>query len=354
MPKDTPPAPAAAPVTAPAPAAAPVTAPAPAQALATPAALAASSTLTPAAGVTTVAGALPKDRQGLAIALMCAVSVVFALQDALSRHLAGAYAPVFVVMLRYWFFALFVVTVAARGPGGLARAARSRRPVLQIVRGLLLVAEVVIMVEAFVRLGLVETHALFTAYPLLVVALSGPMLGERVGWRRWSAVAIGFVGILIILQPGLRVFSPWAVLPLTASLMFAIYGLLTRLVARDDPASVSFFWTGVAGAVGITVVGLSQWQPMAAADWPWMIALCMGAVVSHWMLIRAYELAEASSLQPFAYLQLVWVSIIGVVMFGETVKPNVIIGAAIIVAAGLFTWWRAQVAARAQRRGPTP
>ncbi len=336
-----------------APDAAPVTAPAPAEVLVTPAALAASSSLTPAAGVTTVAAAVPKDRQGQAIALMCGVSVVFALGDAMSRHLVAIYPAVFVVMLRYWFFALFVITIAARSPGGLARAARSRRPVLQIVRGLLLVAEVVIVVEAFVRLGLVETHALFTAYPLLVVALSGPMLGERVGWRRWSAVAVGFVGILIILQPGLRVFSPWSVLPLTGSLMFAVYGLLTRLVARDDPASVSFFWTGVAGAVGITVVGLSHWQPMAAADWPWMIALCLGAVVSHWMLIRAYELAEASSLQPFAYLQLVWVSIIGVVMFGETVKPNVILGAAIIVGAGLFTWWRAQAAAQAQRRRQT-
>ncbi|WP_299358037.1 DMT family transporter [uncultured Paracoccus sp.] len=329
-----------------------LTTPAPDQALAVPAALAASTPLTPAAGITTVEpSAAPRDatssgQQNRAILIMCLVSLVFAWQDALSRHLGERYPTYFVVMLRYWFFAAFVAVMAARAAGGLRAAARTRRPVLQTLRGLLLVAEVSLMQMSFVHLGLVETHALFTAYPLLVVALSGPMLGERVGWRRWLAVGVGFVGILIILQPGLRVFSPWAALPLISSLMFAVYGLLTRLVSRDDPATVSFFWTGIAGAAGITVVGLANATPMALVDWPWMLGLCLTAVLGHYLLIRAYELAEASSLQPFAYTQLVWVSIIGVLLFGERVAPNVVLGAVIVVAAGLFTWWRAQIRAR--------
>lgn len=281
------------------------------------------------------------DRQGLAIFLMCLVSLIFAIQDGLARYLGMTYSPIFVTMVRYWFFALFVIALAARSPGGLRDAARTRHPVLQILRGLLLVFEVVIMLIAFVQLGLIETHAVFTAYPLLVVALSGPVLGERIGWRRWAAVGVGFIGILIILQPGLRVFSPWAILPLIGALMFAVYGLLTRMVSVRDSAEVSFFWTGIAGVVGITAIGIWNIQPIARADWPWMAAVCLTSVTGHYLLIRAYSLAEASSLQPFSYTQLVWVSLIGFLLLDERVAPNVIAGMLIIVAAGLFTWWRA-------------
>ena len=201
-------------------------------------------------------------------------------------------------------------------------------------------AEVVLMLTAFVKLGIVETHAVFTVAPLLVVALSGPMLGERIGWRRWVAVGVGFIGVLVVLQPGFRVFSPWAILPLVSALMFAVYALLTRRVSAEDSAQVSFVWTGVAGAVGITLAGIWFAVPIARADWPWMAALCLTGAAGHYLLIRAYELAEASSLQPFAYTQLVWVSLIGVFLLGERVAPNVILGMVIIVGAGLFTWWR--------------
>lgn len=285
----------------------------------------------------------PADRTGLAILLMCAVSLIFALQDGFSRVLGANYSPILIVMLRYWVFAAFVIALVARQPGGLKRAVRTRRPVTQILRGVILAAEVVIMVEAFVRLGLVETHAVFAVYPLLVAALSGPILGERVGWRRWSAIGIGFAGILVILNPGGGLLTIEALLPFVGALMFAVYGLLTRHVARDDPAIVSFFWTGVAGAVAITLVGIWEWQPLAPRDWIWMGLLCLCGMTSHYLMIRAYEMAEASSLQPFAYTQLIWVSIIGVLAFDETLRTNVIIGTVIVVAAGLFTLWRTRV-----------
>ena len=179
------------------------------------------------------------------------------------------------------------------------------------------------------------------------MALSGPVLGERIGWRRWAAVAAGFAGILIILQPGVGVFSPWAILPLISALMFAIYGLLTRMVSARDSAEVSFFWTGIAGVVGITAVGLWHMEPLARADWPWMAALCVTGTLGHYLLIRAYSLAEASSLQPFSYTQLVWVSVIGVLMLDERLAPNVAVGMAIVVGAGLFTWWRSMQRTRA-------
>lgn len=274
------------------------------------------------------------------IALMLAATLIFALQDGISRHLAGAYNTWMVVMVRYWFFAAFVIAIAARAPGGIRATARTAQPRLQIFRGLLLAAEICVAVYGFTLLGLIESHAVFICYPLLVAALSGPILGESVGWRRWAAIAVGFVGVLVILQPGRGVFNPAAIIPLISALMFALYALLTRYAARRDTTATSFFWTGVAGAVAMTVLGLWHWQAMTTVDWGWMALLCVSGVLGHWMLIKCYEMAEASAVQPFAYFHLVWAAIIGLTLFGEQIRANVAIGAGIVIAAGLFTLWR--------------
>ena len=279
--------------------------------------------------------------------LMIATSVVFASQDGISRHLADQYNVMMVVMIRFWVFALFVILLASRLPGGLRAAGRSRMPWVQLARGLILVAEICVMVVGFVKLGLIEAHAVFACYPLLVAALSGPILGEKVGWRRWLAILVGFLGILVILQPGFAVFSPWALVPFLAAAMFAVYGLLTRYVARQDSAGVSFFWTGVVGAVAMTPFGLTHWTWMTPGDWGWMATLCCTAVLGHWLLIRAYAVAEASAIQPFAYLQLVFAAGIGITVFGEVLRLNVALGAGIVVAAGIFTLWRQRVRERA-------
>lgn len=283
------------------------------------------------------------DRTGLAILLMCLACFIFAVQDGFSRVLGQQYPAVLVVMVRYWVFAIFVIALVARQPGGLKRAIRTRRPVTQITRGALLGLETVLMVEAFVRLGLIETHAVFAACPLLIAALSGPILGEKVGWRRWAAIGVGFAGILIILQPGGGVISLESLIPFAAALMFALYGLLTRKVSRDDPSMVSFFWSGVGGAFAVSLFGIWEWQWLAPVDWIWMAGLCLCGMTSHYLMIRSYELAEASALQPFAYTQLVWASIIGMIAFNDVLRPNVVVGAAIVVAAGLFTLWRQRV-----------
>lgn len=276
----------------------------------------------------------------LGITLMVLTTFVFAVQDGLSRHLAAEYNVLMVVMIRYWFFAAFVIALARRHAGGIRAAARTQQPILQAVRGLLLAAEICVMVAAFTLLGLVESHAVFTCYPLLVAALSGPVLGEKVGWRRWAAIGVGFIGVLVILQPGLTVFDPAAAIPLLAAAMFAVYGLLTRYVAWQDTTATSFFWTGTMGAIAMTATGLWFWEPMSGPDWIYMACLCVTGVTGHWLLIRCYEVAEASAVQPFAYLQLVFAAIIGISIFGETLRTNVAIGAGMIVAAGLFTFWR--------------
>ena len=187
------------------------------------------------------------------IILMVITTIIFAVQDSLSRYLAGEYNTLMIVMIRYWFFAFFVIAISARQAGGIRAATKTAFPILQILRGLILAAEICVMVIGFVKLGLIESHAVFTCYPLIVVALSGPILGEKVGWRRWAAIGVGFLGVLIILEPGFAVFSIWALVPLLAAAMFAVYGLLTRYVAREDATSVSFFWTGTVGAVAMTL-----------------------------------------------------------------------------------------------------
>ncbi len=271
---------------------------------------------------------------------MVAATIVFALQDGISRHLAEAYNTYMVVMIRYWFFAAFVIALAVRAKGGLRATAYTPQLGLQVFRGVLLALEICVMVFGFTKLGLIEAQAVFICYPLLVAALSGPVLGEQVGWRRWSAIGVGCIGVLIILQPGMDVFNPWAVVPVIGALMFALYGLLTRYAARRDSAATSFFWTGIAGAMIMSCVGVWFWEPMSARDWTWMAVLCVTGASGHWLLIKCYELAEASAVQPFAYFHLMWVSILGISVFGETLRPAVIAGATLIVIAGLFTLWR--------------
>ena len=278
----------------------------------------------------------------LGIGLMALTTFIFAVQDGISRHLAGEYNVLMVVMIRYWFFAAFVIALAAR-QSGLRAAAATSQPLLQAFRGLLLAAEICVMVLGFTLLGLVQSHAVFAAYPLIIAALSGPVLGESVGWRRWAAIGVGFIGVLVILRPGFGVFAPEAVVPLIAATMFALYGLLTRYAGRRDDTATSFFWTGTMGAVFMTAIGVWFWEPMTAPDWAWMAALCVTGATGHWTLIRCYEVAEASAVQPFAYLQLVFAATIGLVVFGEHLAWNVALGAAIVIGAGLFTLWRERV-----------
>ena len=279
----------------------------------------------------------------LGIVLMVGTTFVFAVQDVLSLHLSSTYNVYMVVMVRYWFFAAFVITISAKQVGGIRNAARTHQPYLQGFRGVLLATEICVMVTGFTYLGLVESLAIFSSYTLIVAAMSGPILGEIVGWRRWMAIFAGLCGVLIILKPGMGVFSVYAIIPLIAASMFALYSLLTRYVARQDSTATSFFWTGVTGCIVMTFVGMFHLEDMIPADWLLMLCLCFTGATGHWLLIRCYEVAEASAVQPFTYLQLVFGAAIGVMVFGEVIETNVAVGAVLVVAAGLFTLWRARV-----------
>jgi drug/metabolite transporter (DMT)-like permease len=284
----------------------------------------------------------------LGIWLMIATVFVYTIQDGFTRYLAGEYNVLMVVMIRYWFFAAFVIALAMRRPEGFRASVATRHPRLHLARSVLHIAEICVIVASFVLIGLINTHAVFAVCPLIIAALSGPVLGERVGWRRWTAIGIGFAGILVILRPGSDLFSPLALLPLASATMFALYSLFTRLATRDEPAFVSFFWSGILGAALMTAVGVWYWQPMGARDWALTIVNGALAILSNWLMIRCYAVAEASAVQPFSYLQLVFVSVMGVTVFSETLEPGTVVGATIVVAAGVFTLIRTRRKAAAE------
>lgn len=264
---------------------------------------------------------------------------IFATQDGISKYLGTHYSPIFITMVRYWVFAAFVIIVAMRS-GGIARAASTQRPFLQILRGVLLATEIVVLVYGLSRVGMAMTQSIFQAAPLLITMLSVPLLGEKVGWRRWIAIFVGLFGVMLIIDPTHLQFDWELMFPITATVMFAFYAIATRAVSKTDSSMTSFFYTGVGGATVLTMVGIFHLEPIEPHDWPWMAALCACGMASHYCLIRAYDILEAVEVQPLTYLQLVIGAFIAVVVFHENLTWNLIAGASIVVAAGLFSMFR--------------
>ena len=285
-----------------------------------------------------------RDNPRLGITLMIATTVVFAIQDGISRYLAENYNVITVVTIRYIFFMCFVLAYSARQQGGIKAVASSKQLPLQIGRGLLLVGQICIAILSFTKVGLVHFHAVFASYPLIVMALSVPLLGEVVGWRRWTAVLIGFSGVLLILRPGSEMFSSSSILPVLAALMMASYGLMTRFAARKDTALTSFFWTAIAGGIAMVIIGPFFWLPPTGSDWGWMALLCLTGTGGHYLLIKALDTTKASTTQPFAYLQLIFSSSIGIIIFADELDQMLVIGSAIIVGSGLFALQRSRIA----------
>ncbi|MEE2774920.1 MAG: DMT family transporter [Pseudomonadota bacterium] len=278
------------------------------------------------------------ENRRLGVYLMLLTTLVFAIQDSISRHLATHYGVFTVVMIRYWFLGLFVLSINLRFKSSLRSRVRTKQPVLQIFRGILLASEVCVMVFAFTKLGLVESHVIFACYPLIVVALSGPMLNEKITLPLFVAIISGFVGVIILLNPGSQGLNIYTLIPFCSAILFALYNILTRRVTSTDSAEVSYFWTGIIGAIFMSCIGPFFWEPIHGKDWIWMLALCFSGALGHYLLIKALNLAEASRIQPYAYFQLVFASAFGVFVFGEVLTVTILVGAFIIISAGIFTF----------------
>ena len=274
------------------------------------------------------------------IILIVLANLVFAAQDGITKYLAEQYHVFSIIMIRYWAFVAFVIILSMMAKGGIRQVAKTKMPKMQLARGVLLGLQVCMAAYLFANLGLIDTHVIFASYPLMVTLFSIPLLGEKVGIWRLSAVLVGFLGVIVILQPGVNVIDPIALLPLGAAATFAVYNIMTRYVARADSGETSFFWTGIGGFITLTLIGPFFWDPLQGNDIYWMAILCVTGTLSHYLMIKALEVAEASVLQPFSFLQLVFASFIGVLVYSETLTIHTVMGAAIIVASGLFIIWR--------------
>ena len=246
------------------------------------------------------------------------------------------------------FFCAFALAVARRR-APLRQALRSARPGLQVVRSLALLGDMLLFVVAVGLLPLADTHALIATFPLMVTALSPLLLGEAVGLRRWLAVGAGFVGVLLILRPGLSVLQPGSLPALAAAFFFALYTILTRKVGRHDPPEVSLAYIGIVGIVLMTFIGPFFWQPPTLKSWALLALIGVMAAFAHLLLIEALKVAPASLLQPFNYLFVLEATVLGYLVFGQFPDRWTIAGAAIVVASGLYVIHREY---RLRRRPP--
>lgn len=268
-----------------------------------------------------------------------AATALFACQDAITKHLTSSLSVAQIVFVRFFFFALFAVAFAAC-KGSVRLALITHCGVLQWLRGLLIVVEIGLFAVALRHLGVAETHVLFASFPLMVTALSVPLLGESVGWRRWLAVVVGFAGTVLILDPGAGVFKPEALVALAAALLFALYNLVTRRTGREDRLETSLLYFGVVGLLASALVAPFFWQPVRTADLGWLGVLTLTGICGHLLLIKALQWAPAVVLQPFNYFLLVWAIGVGFVVFGEVLTLRELIGAGIVVGSGLFIAFR--------------
>ena len=269
------------------------------------------------------------------IALMCGAVACFALLDTTAKYLNLYMSALQVAWARYTgaFLFPFIVSNPWTRPG----LTRTNRPVLQLARSVLLLGSTLCNFAALRYLQLDEAIALIFSTPFFVAALSGPMLGEWVRWRRWSAIAVGFTGVLVVSRPGAASFHPAALLSLSAALCYALYSIATRILARTDSNETTLFYSNVVGALALLPVVPLVWT--TPSD-PLVIALMVvtGVIGSfgHYLLIAAHRLAPAAVLSPFIYSEIVLVTALGFLVFGDVPNRFTLTGAAIVVASGLY------------------
>jgi len=276
----------------------------------------------------------------LGIGLMVVTTFMFSTMDGVSRYLAENNNVFTLVTMRYWFIAIVIAITCLFVKDSFQKVLYTKQPFTQFSRGLILSLNNCLVVYTFTLLGLVETHAIIACYPLIVAGLSVPFLGEKFGWRRWTAIFVGFVGVIIILRPTTNVISEGAIYALVGAIMFAVYLILTRYVSRLDKAITSFFWAGIGGSVTMTIISFFIWEDILKEDFLWLLIMCLLSASSHFMMVKTLQVAEASVIQPFSYLQLVFGSIIGVTIFSESIDSMIVVGVTIVIGAGLFTAWR--------------
>ncbi len=280
----------------------------------------------------------PTSSTGQGIAVMIIGLFLFAWLDVVSK-LLGPLMPVSQILwVRFLAFIPIACALAWRPGQGIAW--RTSQPLLQAFRGLLLVIEMGMFVWAFKTMPLADVQAIAAATPLMVVAMSVPLLGESVGWRRWSAVGVGFLGVLLIVRPGFQALGLGTIVVLIGAAMFALYQILLRLVGRTDSAGTTAVWSAVMGSIATSFVAPFDWVWPTATGWWLLAAAALLGALGHTIYSRAFVLAPAAVLQPFNYLMLVFAVILGWLIFDHLPDMWTCLGAGLIVASGLYALHR--------------
>lgn len=288
------------------------------------------------------------DNIGRAIVLTLITIGVFGIQDAISKVLVQSYSPFQITMMRYWGFAAFALLLVSR-QAPLRQALSSKVPFWQVLRGVLLMADIWFFALALKSVPLGELQAITLVYPLLVTLFAIPILGEKVGVFRFAAVGVGFAGALVIVRPG-GLPLDWGVLfGVSSATLYAIYIVITRKVSQFDSAATSMTYTALVGLVLSGVVGVFFWQPMGWGDVLMVVTIMATTCAGHGVMVYALSMAPASVVQPFNYFSLPWAIVLSAVIFGHWIDAVSLLGAGIIVAAGLVVMARERM-----RKIPVP
>ena len=219
--------------------------------------------------------------------------------DAISKYMTESFAVPQILAVRFWVFLTFASLLARQG--GFRRTIRSARPRLQLLRGIVMLGQMSAFIVAVSYLPLADVHAILAVAPLLVMTLAAIFLGERIGPRRAAAVAVGFIGVLIIIRPGTGVFDWASLIALGGAACWSVFQILLRVVGRHDSARTTTFYSAAVGAVAFSAMAPFVWIPPTPVLWAWLVALGLLGFTGHFMLSEAFRLAPASTLQPFAY-----------------------------------------------------
>lgn len=272
--------------------------------------------------------------------LVLGACIVLAGMDVTAKYLAALGVPVLMVIWGRYFFHTVVTFVVYMGAKRSLGFLRSHRPRLQLIRaGALFIATSCFYV-AITKMQLADAAAIQFLAPVLVTAFSGLFLGERVGVRRWSAVAIAFAGVMVVARPGSDAIGAWGLLPLLTAVLLAIYMIVTRMVRVGENPDATTFYTTAVGAIVLSAVVVTDWQPLDNFQWGLMLVMGSAGAIGHFLLVRAFHQAEASVLAPFTYAQVVGAIIWGYVVFGDVPSPWTFLGTSMIVGSGIYVWYR--------------
>lgn len=277
------------------------------------------------------------------IALICLAVLLFASHDALSKYLSGFYPIVMVVWARYVVHTLLMLVVFVPRTG-LSAVVRTRRPLLQLARALCLIGTSLLFTTGLRYIPLAEATAVNFLAPLMVTALSVPLLGERVGPRRWVAIGVGLIGVLVVLRPGMDGFiSLPGLMVLLAATAYAIAAVTVSLLTRTDTPQAMVVWFLLIMAVGAGLLAWPQWQPLQWRHAGLIAGMGLAGALGQIALTRAFQLGQASMIAPLEYTGLVWVIGWDLLLWGVLPDRMTWIGAAIIVASGLYLLHRERV-----------